>query len=224
MPDSKPSLRELLLVPTLITLAVTLLRLAGELLRWSPSLFNREAGGGGALVGIVWLIPIFGILFALRLDAAGEGPPGIGKALGWAVLAFAFNMAVFAAAIALFPKLPVAQLAVFGVGSWVAIALARPGWPSLWRVLLAYGLAARIPVVVVMFLAIFLGWDSHYAKPRPDFPSMGPWGLFLWTGLLPQLSIWIYLTVVGGILFGALAVLLRRRVRGGGEARVSSAA
>jgi hypothetical protein len=224
MPDSKPSLRELLLVPTLITLAVTLLRLAGELRRWSPSLFSREAGGGGSLVGIVWLIPIFGVLFALRLDAAGDGPPGIGKALGRAVLAFAFNMAVFAAAVALFPKLPVAQLAVFGVGSWVAIALARPGWPSLWRVLLAYGLAARVPVVVVMFLAIFLGWDSHYAKPRPDFPSMGPWGLFFWTGLLPQLSIWIYLTVVGGILFGALAVLVRRRVRGRGEARVSSAA
>lgn len=207
-----------------VTLAVTLLRLAGELLRWSPSLFNRDAGGGGALVGIVWLIPIFGVLFALRLDAAGEGPPGIGKALSWAVMAFAANTALFFVAFALFPKSPVAQLAIFGVGSWVAVALARPGWPSLWRVLLAYGLTARIPVVVVMFLAIFLGWDSHYAKPRPDFPSMGPWGLFLWTGLLPQLSIWIYLTVVGGIIFGALAALLRRLVRGRGEARVSSAA
>ena len=113
-----------------------------------------------------------------------------------AALAFAVNTAFFAGAFKLFPSSPVAQLAIFGVGSWIAIALARAGWPALWRVLLAYGLAARIPVVVVMFLAIFLGWDSHYAKPRPDFPPMGPWGSFAWTALLPQMSLWIYLTVV----------------------------
>jgi hypothetical protein len=223
MADSRHSLRPLLLVPTLITLAVTLLRLAGELARWSPSLFSRDAGGGASLVGIVWLIPIFGILFALRLDKGGEGPGSVGKALGWALLAFAVNTALFVAALR-WLRSPVAQLALFGVGSWAAIAVARSGWPALWRVLLAYGLAARIPVVVVMFLAIFLGWDSHYAKPRPDFPPMERWGLFLWTGLLPQMSIWIYLTVVGGILFGALAVGVRRAVRGRGEARVSPAA
>jgi hypothetical protein len=54
-------LRSLILVPAIITLAVTLLRLAGELLRWSPTFFNREAGGPGAIVGIVWLVPVFGI-------------------------------------------------------------------------------------------------------------------------------------------------------------------
>jgi hypothetical protein len=124
----------------------------------------------------------------------------------------------------MFPKSPTAQLAVFGVGSWIAIALARSAWPSLWRVLLTYGLAARIPVVVIMFLAIFLGWDSHYAKPRPDFPPMGPWGLFAWTALLPQMSLWIYLTVVGGILFGAIAAGVRRLARGSSDANLTSAA
>lgn len=224
MTGSHPPLRQLLLVPTLVTLAVTVLRLAGEMAQWSPALFNREPGGPGALVGIVWLIPVFGVLFAIRLVQAGDGPPSVAKALGWAVLGFALNSAVLVVAVALFPKSPVAQLALFGAGSWVAIALARPGWPALWRVLLAYGFAARIPVVVIMFLAIFLGWDSHYAKPRPDFPPMGHLGLFLWTGLLPQLSIWIYLTVVGGMIFGALAVGLRRLLRGRGDAALSSAA
>ena len=107
-------------------------------------------------------------------------------------------------------KNPVTQLGIFTVTSWAAIFVARPGWPALWRVLLVYGFLARIPVLVVMFLAIFGGWDSHYAKPRPDFPAMGPWGLFFWTALLPQFSVWIYLTVVGGLLFGALAMGIHR--------------
>ncbi len=45
----------LILVPAIVTLAVTLLRLVGELQDWSPRLFSKEAGGGGALVGIAWL-------------------------------------------------------------------------------------------------------------------------------------------------------------------------
>jgi hypothetical protein len=219
-----PALRRLFVVATIVTLAVTLLRLTGELAHWSRALFNREAGGPGALVGIVWLIPVFGVLFALRLARDGAVPPSLAKAFGWAVLAFVVNTAFFAGALALFPRSPIAQLAIFGMGSWIAIALARSAWPALWRILLLYGLAARIPVLVVMFLAIFLGWDSHYAKPRPDFPPMGPWGLFAWTALLPQMSLWIYLTVVGGILFGAIALGMRRLVRGRDAASLTSAA
>jgi len=206
---SKVSLLRLVLVPAILTLAVTLLRLAGELMQWSPSLFNRDAGGGGALVGIVWLIPIFGMYFGLKLAAAGAGPVSIGKALGWAALAFVLNTALGFGSFAVV-KSPVAQLGIFTLTSWLAIFVARPAWPALWRVLLAYGFAARIPVLLIMFLAIFGGWDSHYAKPRPDFPAMGPWGLFFWTALLPQFSVWIYLTVVGGLLFGAVAVGIRR--------------
>ena len=216
MPVSRPSLGRLILVPALITLAVTLLRLVGELSRWSPSLFNREPGGPGALVGIVWLVPVFGIYFALRLARAGERPPGVGRALAWSGLTFVVTTALTFGAFAVFPS-PVMQLAVFTLLSWLAVAVARRGWPALWRVLLAYGLAARIPVLIVMFLAIFLDWDTHYAKPRPDFPPMGHWGLFFWTALLPQLSIWIYVTVVGGMIFGAIAVGIRRLVSGADE-------
>ena len=219
-----PALRRLFVVATVVTLAVTLLRLVGELARWSPALFNRAAGGPGALVGIVWLIPVFGVLFALRLAKEGQPPPSLAKAFGWAVLAFVVNTALAIGSFKLFPTSPIAQLAIFGVGSWIAIALARLGWPALWRVLLLYDLAARVPVVVIMFLAIFLGWDSHYAKPRPDFPPMGRWGLFAWTALLPQMSLWIYLTVVGGILFGAIAVGVRRLAGRRDRAPLTSAA
>jgi hypothetical protein len=199
----------MILVPAVITLVVTLARLAGELMGGSDSLFSREAGGKAALVGIVWLIPVFGVYFGLRLARAGEGPPAAGKALGFGVLAFVLNAVLGFAAFSVV-KGPVGQLGVFAVTSWVALLAARPGWPALWRVLLAYALAARIPVLIVMFLSIFGGWDTHYAKPRPDFPPMGPWGLFFWTAMLPQLSIWIWMTIAVGMIFAGLAAAVRR--------------
>ena len=207
--SSSTSVLRLILWPAVITLAVTLLRLVGELWQWSPKLFSREAGGAGALVGIVWLIPVFGVYFAVRLCREGERPQSVGRALAMAALAFVLNTALGFGSFALV-KSPVGQLAIFTVISWLAIAIAWPGWPALWRVLLAYAVSARLPVLVIMFASIFGGLDTHYAKPRPDFPAMGPWGLFLWTALLPQFSVWIYLTIVGGLIFGCLAAFFVR--------------
>ena len=62
-----------------------------------------------------------------------------------------------------------------------------------------------------MAISIFGGLDTHYAKPRPDFPPMGPLGLFFWTALLPQFSVWIWMTVAGGLLVAALTLLVTRR-------------
>ncbi|HET7747163.1 MAG TPA: hypothetical protein VFM29_07665 [Vicinamibacteria bacterium] len=215
-------MRKLILVPALLTLGVTVLRLAGELLGWSNRLFNRDAGGGAAPVGIVWLIPVFGVYFARKLMDAGQRPASAGKAVLRALAAFAFNTVALVAAV-MSGASPVVQLAIFAVTSYAAIAIARPGWPALVRVLVAYGFAARIPVLVVMFLSIFLHWDTHYAKPRPDFPPMGEWGLFFWTALLPQLSVWIYMTVVMGLFFGGIAAAFRGRRAAPGE-RTSAAA
>lgn len=213
MTETRPGvfLKDYIAIPAVITLVVTLVRLAGELQGWSAELFNKAAGGGGALIGIVWLIPVFGALFALRLDAEGEGPVHLKGAFGFAFIAFMLNTGLGIGAMTLLSS-PPAQLAVFGVLSVVTMLIARLGWPQLWRTLLAYGIAARLPVVIVMALSIFGGWDTHYAKPRPDWPPMGNLGLFLWTALLPQATIWIYLSVVGGMLFGAGAVAIRRLV------------
>jgi hypothetical protein len=49
---SQISIPKLILVPSVITLAVTLLRLVGELQHWPSALFNRDAGGGGSIIGI----------------------------------------------------------------------------------------------------------------------------------------------------------------------------
>src|SRR5436853_6951945 len=78
-PQSRVRLARLILVPSLIALAVTLLRLLGELQHWSPRWFNNEAGGvtpGGVrwVIGITWLAVPFGVYFAMQLIAAGHGP------------------------------------------------------------------------------------------------------------------------------------------------------
>ena len=55
------SIGRLVLIPAVITLGVTVLRLLGELQGWSKLLFNTQPGGGGGLVGIVWLVPVLGV-------------------------------------------------------------------------------------------------------------------------------------------------------------------
>jgi hypothetical protein len=204
----------LILVPAVITLAVTLLRLVGELQRWSPTFFNRSAGGGGAIVGIVWLVPIFGIYFALRLARAGEGPGKVLRALGFVLLALVLLPAVGAVAGAAGVDTESLTMLVFFVAaSIVAVWVAFRAWPELGRVLIAYGVAARVPVAIVMLIAILGDWGTHYdVPPSPSFPQMAPLAKWVWIGLLPQLTVWIAFTVVVGMLFGlGAAAIIRRR-------------
>jgi hypothetical protein len=200
----------LILWPAVITLAVTLLRLAGELLGGSDSLFNRAPGGPGAIVGIVWLVPVFGYYFGHRLARMGFRPGSVGRLFGFALLA----IAVFAGLIAIMITLlasPLAQLAVSAVASWIAIVIARRAWPELWSVLLAYGLAARIPVAVVMLLAMLGSWGTHYDAMPPDFPAMGVLRRWVSIGLVPQLTGWMAVTVLVGMLVGGVAAVIASR-------------
>lgn len=207
----------LILVPALITLAVTALRLVGELMRWNPTFFSREAGGAGAIVGIVWLVPIFGVYFARKLVAAGLGPASAGRALGMAFLGLAFVPAGIFLARAL--KLPLlGALPLLAAVSLLAAFVAFRGWPALGRVLAAYGLAARIPVAALMLVAMLADWGTHYELGPPDMPPMGLFAKWLVIGLLPQLTFWIGFTIVVGAIFGSVAAMIGGRARSGGPA------
>jgi hypothetical protein len=199
-------LTSLILIPALITLAVTILRLVGELQMWSPRLFSREAGGAGALVGIVWLVPIFGVYFAWKLAKAGPAP-GAGRVIGFSALALGL------AALTIFVTVKTianqrAQFGVFLVAGVIAAWIAHRGWPMLGRTLLAYGLAARVPVALVMLIAIFANWGTHYDVVPPNFPEMAPLAKWLMIGLLPQIFLWVPFTICVGALFGGLALPL----------------
>ncbi len=208
----RPTTRELVLVPALITLAITILRLVGELQGWSPRLFNRAAGGGGALVGISWLPFVFGPYFAWRLGTTGDLPARLGRAFGMALL----GLGIVAATAVLANVAGVPPLAAVGLVSVIALLggwVAARGWPSLGRTLLVYALAARVPVAALMLPAILGNWGTHYDAPPPGFPPMGPIARWAITGLLPQLTLWIGFTLIMGMLFGAIAAAVLRTRR-----------
>lgn len=208
------SIKKLILVPSVITLAVTLIRLTGELMHWSPKLFNPAAGGGGAIVGIAWLVPVFGAYFGLKLARAGQAPAGSGRAIGYAVLGFLLLPALGFAAMKLgVPDQSFTAFGVFIVLAIIGAAIAYRGWPALGRTLLAYGLAARIPVIIVMLFAILGNWGTHYDVPPPNFPEMSPIAKWLAIGVLPQLTIWIWFTMAAGAICGAIAAAVTGRAR-----------
>lgn len=210
--SQKTGLRSLILVPAVVTLAVTLLRLVGELSNWSPLLFNKEAGGGGALVGIAWLVPIFGAWFGVKLARAGSAPGAVLRPLGLTILALVLVPALgwVAGKAGVAPQ----SFTMFGIylaGSIAALVIGFRAWPALGRTLVGYGLAARIPVVLVMLVAMLGNWGTHYDVPPPGFPEMGTLAKWFWIGLVPQLTIWIAYTVVVGALFGIVAAAIARR-------------
>lgn len=209
MHDRSPlPIRQWITIPAIITLAITLSRLFGELLNLSPSFFSREGGGAGALIGIVWLVPIFGVHFALKLKALGDVPLGLGKAFAFVIVAFAAPLV----AGSLGPKPPALQgIVVTCIVFLFAILIARPAWPSLARVLWAYALTARGPVILVMLAAILGNWGTHYDVPPPNFPAVSPIVKWLLIGVFPQLTLWMGFTVIVGMFFGLLAVAVSRK-------------
>jgi hypothetical protein len=214
MPDHSASsdrlaIWPLIAVPSVITLAVTLLRPLGELEHWSKTFFNPDSGG--AIVGITWLAPVFGIYFAVKLVRAGEGPSSASRAVVFAVLGAAIVVAGFFLP-GILPRLSFHEYLLY---IWANLALAAlvtlPGWRALFKVLLAYAYAARIPVAVIMLLAFNGHWGTHYDAAPPNVSFASVWTEFLWLGFFPQLIFWVGYTIVAGTLFGSIVAALMRR-------------
>lgn len=211
MESASPGVFRMILVPSLITLGVTVLRLIGELRNWPDPFFRKSAGGFGSIVGIAWLALIFAIYFAIKLQNAGKSFERPGRAIGFTFLSIILCIAGMAL---IFhdetnPK-PLMQFAgvIVGLGS---ITVMRFAWPAYWNVMLAYALAARIPVIIIMYLAMQGNWGTHYDVAPPG-SSYADWQTkFIQIGLLPQLLLWIPYTISLCGLFGIVTVALRRR-------------
>jgi len=211
---SSVSISRLIAIPALITLAVTILRLVGELEHWPSPLFNTQPGGGGAIIGISWLPIIFGPYFALKLAGAGDGPASNAKAIGFAVgsllvlvaggllFGLTINHANFVTALGLLLMLG----AAFVPGL---------GWRSLGNTLVAYAYAARIPVLIVMYFAITgnggAGWGTHYDGVPPSLIHAPPLQKFFFAGVLPQMMLWIGFTAAVGSILGTIVTAVVHR-------------
>ena len=216
MPSWRDAFR-MALPPALVALAVTLLRLAGELRGWSEAWFSRATSGlvpTGAvswLVGITWLALPFGAWLAWRLLRAETGPRSTGRAV---LVALAAVLALYGGTrlVSLLRLgFPGFLLAVWTAGVLAAI-LAWQAWPALGRVLFAYGLLSRGVVALVMFLAMRGRWGTHY--DYADMPRVLelPFGTaYLMFAFIPQLVFWLAYTIVLGMVAGTLVAALRAR-------------
>ncbi len=215
--SSSVPVKDWIMVPALITLLVTILRLVGELMEWSSALFGRTAGGGGALIGIVWLVPVFGIFFGWKLVKGDYPVPGVGKVIGLYLLILLLAIGVMFAASWLAPDTfqpaSVATLVLVAIICAAAVYLAQKPWPELGSLLFKYALAARIPVVIIMLIAIYGDWGTHYdVVPDPSFPAYGPFMKWVIIGLVPQLTVWVAFTMLfGGIFAAATAALVKQK-------------
>ena len=211
----RTSIWQLIRVPAAISLGVTLLRLVGELAHGPRMFFNPAPGGPGSIVGIVWLAPVFGIYFALKLVSKNEGPKSFGKAIGLAglgvVIIFVFSAA---GSVLEIDRSFQGRLLYFWTVLALAALVAAAGWPALFRTVAAYAYAARIPVAIVMLFAFRGNWGTHYDAVPPDLPAeMGLWAKYLWLGFFPQLVLWVAFTILSGMLFGSIVAGVARLVR-----------
>jgi hypothetical protein len=224
MTESKTvCITRLIAVPTLITLAVTILRLVGELKHWPRPWFSPMAGGGGAVVGISWLPIFFGPYFALKLAGAGEAAASMGKAIGFAL----GSLPVFVAGAFLFASTfnHASILTVVGLLLMLGSAFVPGiGWRALGKTLVAYAFAARIPVLIVMYFAMAgnggAGWGTHYDAVPPALASLPVLRKFFFLGVLPQMTLWIGFTAVVGSIFGSVVTAIARRKKQAAPAAV----
>ncbi|MGB7624842.1 MAG: hypothetical protein WBN92_21045 [Terriglobia bacterium] len=204
----------LITIPALITLGITILRLTGELQHWSPLWFNPTPGGGGALIGISWLPIIFGPYFAVKLARAGDGPTSVGRSVGFAVLGFVVY-ALGGLLFGLTAQHPNILTLLASLLMLFAGFVPRLGWASLNDALLSYAFAARIPVLVVMYLAMSgnggAGWGTHYDGVPPMLTNATLSVKYFYAGVLPQMTLWIGFTVVVGSLIGTIAAAVAQR-------------
>jgi hypothetical protein len=208
--------RLVLLPPAVITWAVMLIRLGGELVGGPAWLFSREAGGGGAVVGISWLVVIFGAWFGWRLAKEGRGPKrpvmalllhvaAQGVAVGGMLAAYHLQVVDFENP---GPEIAYTFLAVLGTASLLMLW----SWKELFMANLLYGFLARLGIILVTIPATLNSWDTHFNKaPKGHVDPT-------WAGALgvstAQVCFWIPFTVLVGGLFGSIAGLIASGRRG----------
>ncbi|MHC4815256.1 MAG: hypothetical protein ACYTGW_20245 [Planctomycetota bacterium] len=209
--NQPPTIWRLVLWPPLaVTWAVLLIRLGGELIEGPAWLFCRDAGGGAAVVGISWLVVVFGAYFGWRLAKEGRGPNRPGGVLLVHVVANAVAIGgmfgLGAAGIIDFEKPGPAIAYGFAAVCGGASLLMLWAWPALFLANLTYGFLARLGVIAVTIPATLYSWDTHFSKLGERGMQEATWGHVMKLSMA-QICFWIPFTILVAGLFGALAAM-----------------
>lgn len=156
------------------------------------------------------MVPVFAIYFAFRLSGLGNAPERLAQTIGFAALGLILKLAgtlVMETAGMGYPARLGINLALTVAG----LVLSATAWPAIFKVLLAYGYASRIPIAVVQFLAMRGNWGTHYDALDPGFPSIGFWPTFIRVSLVPNVFFMEAYTVIVSTVFGSLALASIRR-------------
>lgn len=209
--DYRPRVLPMLLVFGVLTLVVTVVRLVGELQGWDSNWFSTEAGSPMNPFGIVWLVPVAGLLFGRRLAQGGGAPTFVA---GFFVPMFGFLALMVSMFIANSYFEGGELLEVMGylmLGAPVLSLLALFVWPRAFVAMVAYWLLARVPVMLIQYLDIQNGWQTHYGKVPAEFAGADA-DARIWMLTKAQLCIWMAFTVLLGCAFAAIgAATVRRR-------------
>lgn len=198
--------------PVLISVVVLVVRLAGELMELDPAWFAREAGGRGSIVGVFWLIPLFGFAFGWYLTGKRHAPDRPGLSIVLHLLGLAALIAGVALVFGMGELEPPIGYAVLAGAALVSLAFAWRGWRELLRYTLGYGLVVRIAVLAITGLAVLFDWDTHFTRV-PEEMAAKPRTEQLIGLCVAQLTIWVPGTVLIGGAFGSVASLIRGRHR-----------
>lgn len=193
--------KRIVLIPSLVAIGVTLARLIGELRHWPKPLVNPDVCGK-AILGIIWLVPIFGIYFAMKLWRSRQ-PSRLSGAIALAVAGLLLKLLGTYFMERKGPYLP--RMSLNFAATLAGLLLQFLAWPELSKTLLAYGYLSRVPLAIVQFLAMRGSWGTHYDALDPDFPKIGFWSTYLRVAFVPNIFFMEAYTVIVGVLVGCLA-------------------
>lgn len=206
---TRPVINRLIMYPVVITLAITMLRLFGELIGGPTILFGGRSGTG-AIVGITWLPFIFGPYFAVKLFDRNMRPSSVGKTIAFAIIGFV--LLAFGGTLAFTPTISFTGHIAVGLLLMVAaVVLQYLPWHELAQTLIAYAYLARVPVAIIMFFAMRGNWHTHYNAMLPGSEHVSFWTRYLYIAIAPQLIMWIAFTMTVGALFGGIYTAIVRR-------------
>lgn len=159
-PPALPAVSRMIRWPVILSVVVLAVRLAGELEGWDHRFFATAGGPSLAAVGVVWLIPLFGLIWGFVIAGRGHAPdrPGLAmtlSALGALAIIGASMLSIRSLA---WPMTPIG----LAVGAVVALGFTWRAWPELLRYTFRYALLVRVAVVLITVPAVFFAWNTHF--------------------------------------------------------------